>query len=186
MTPVSAKAECILHRPYQLDSLAHVAGVDITLDDAIALGLKGTCCMCKSPISKHSPRGMPGCPVIKALDSNTQQSFKGIYRIFFKGRSKKLLGVTATFVRVDIFPYLVLRILCLMDKSDAPALQRFLGDGHLVDTGALAGCQNQIVSLRRTHNVVQSFLLWKTSPVDHVEYLPNIHNKALKLCRPLR
>jgi hypothetical protein len=73
-----------------------------------------------------------------------------------------------------------------MDNSDTPALQMFLGDGHLVDTGALAGCQDQIVSLRRTHNVVQSLLLWKTSPVDHVEYLPNIHNKALKLRRPLR
>jgi hypothetical protein len=73
-----------------------------------------------------------------------------------------------------------------MDKSGAPALQSFLGDGNLVDTGALAGCQNQIVSLRRTHNVAQSFNLWKTSPVDHVEYLPNIQNKALKLRRPLR
>jgi hypothetical protein len=73
-----------------------------------------------------------------------------------------------------------------MDKSDAPSLQSFLGDGHLADTGALAECQNQIVSLRRTHNVVQSFILWKTSPVDHVEHLPNIYYKALKLRRPLR
>jgi hypothetical protein len=73
-----------------------------------------------------------------------------------------------------------------MDKIDAPALQSFLGDGHLADTGALAGCQNRIVSLRRTHNVVQSFILWKTIPVDHVEHLPNIHNKALHLRRPLR
>jgi hypothetical protein len=81
MTPVSAKVERMLHRSYQLDSLAHMAGVDITLDDAIALGSKGTCCMCKNPISTHSPRGMPGCPVIKALDSNTQQSFTGIYKL---------------------------------------------------------------------------------------------------------
>jgi hypothetical protein len=73
-----------------------------------------------------------------------------------------------------------------MDESDAPALQSFLGNGHLVDTGALAGCQNQIVSLRRTHNVVQIFILWKTSPVDHVEYRPNIQNKVLKLRRLLR
>jgi hypothetical protein len=90
---------------------------------------------------------------------------------FSKVGQKRNLGVTAIFVRVDIFPYLVLRIFFLMDKSDAPALQSFLNYGHLVDTGALARCQNQIVSLRRTHNVVQSFTLWKKSPVDHVEYL---------------
>jgi hypothetical protein len=82
---------------------------------------------------------------------------------------------------VDIFPYLVLRMFCLMDKSDAPALQSCLGNGLLVDTGALAGCQNQMVSLRRTHNVVQIFTLQKTSPADHVEYLPNIYTEALKV-----
>ncbi len=81
MTPVSAKVERMLHRSYQLDSLANMAGVDITLEDAIQLGSKGTCCMCKNPISTHSPRGMPGCPVVKALAMNTQQTFKGLYTL---------------------------------------------------------------------------------------------------------
>jgi hypothetical protein len=81
MTPVSVKVERMLRRSYQLDSLAHMAGVDITLDDAIALGSKGACCMCMNPISTHSPRVMPGCPVINALDSNTQQSSTGIHKL---------------------------------------------------------------------------------------------------------
>jgi hypothetical protein len=32
----------------------------------------------------------------------------------------------------------------------------------------------------------KSLISEKTSPVDHVEYLPNIRNKALKLRRQLR
>jgi hypothetical protein len=79
---------------------------------------------------------------------------------FLKVGQEIALGVTAIFVRVDIFRYLELRIFCLVDKGDAPALQSFVGNGHLMDT-ALAGCQNQIVSLRRTHNNVQSFTLLK-------------------------
>jgi hypothetical protein len=90
---------------------------------------------------------------------------------YLKVGQKTFLGVSAMLSRVNIFSALAQRIFCLMDTSNAPASGSLLGNGLSAYRGALASCQDRVVSLRRTQNVLLNALLsgnkvllimWKT------------------------